>query len=142
MSFNFKKRSNGISWYFIQWYIYYGKPSKKSAKLRTSAEPLRPPPLLNFGRLIWLKFFSVQLCLELLSLVYNVHVLKDQKYDMYIDTWIFNVYFHVSDGIDQFKLIFEYIKISNNMVRTVGLSGQTPPCSANVRSLALFFMAS
>ena len=43
--------------------------------------------------------------------------------------WIydFKAFFHVSDGIDQFKTIFKKIKISNSEVRTVDLFGETPP---------------
>ena len=52
---------------------------------------------INTNRPVW----------NFLPYVYNVHILKDKKYNMYMDIWFFNVFFHVSDGIDQFKTIFE-----------------------------------
>jgi hypothetical protein len=50
-------------------------------------------------------------------------------YTMPPTIWIydFKAFFHVSDGIDQFKTIFKKIKISNSEVRTVDLFGETPP---------------
>ena len=38
----------------------------------------------------------------------------------------FSLFFHVSEGIYQFESIFELVKISNNKVRTLVLSGLTP----------------
>ena len=50
-------------------------------------------------------------------------ILKNQRF---FDVF-FHIFFHVSEGIYQFKNIFELVKISDNKVRTLVLSGLPSP---------------